>query len=125
MPDLEAVCGAAIRAQGYRTFSSVPAKPVYPLLVVQRLGGVPVERHRLDMARIQVDAWGDNKAQARDAAEAARRAILELEGTKSQTFSAVITGCDDELGLMWLPDPDTGRDRYIFAVLVYGHHLDA
>ncbi len=130
MPDLEAVCSDAIKAASIRAYSSIPAKAgtatvPYPFVTVKRLGGIPVERHRIDQARIQVDSWGDNKKDAWRTAEAARRAILGLEGTKSPKHEAVITGVEDDLGTVWLPDPDTGRDRYIFAMLVYGHHLDS
>ncbi len=128
MPDAELVIGAALQAAnvcGGRVYSSVPAKnPTFPLAKVARLGGTPVERHRIDAARIQVDVWGENKAQARDQADAARLAIFELEGTTSMLGSAVVTGVDDEVGLTFLPDYDTNRDRYTFSVIVYLHHLD-
>jgi hypothetical protein len=127
-PDIEALVGTAIRDSGVVSggvFSSVPTKPVYPLAVVKRLGGIPAERHRLDAARIQVEVHGDNKGQAYDAADAARIECMELEGTTSSEWAAVVTGVDMELGVTYLPDPDTGRDRYLFAVVVYAHELDA
>lgn len=124
IPNMEAVAGDAIRAAGYNAYPSVPAKnPQYPLAVVQRLGGLPPERHKLDGARIQVDAWGDNKQDAFTLAQKARTALMNLEGTKSPKHQVYVTGVEDEVGPMWLPDPDTGRDRYVFAVMLYGYTL--
>jgi hypothetical protein len=123
-PDAEAVAGKGIRSASTtlssRVYSSVPKTlPAYPFAVVQRLGGVPAERHALDMAVIQVDVWGANKSQARTAAEEARRALHGLEGTVVTEPSAVVTGTEDATGLFWLPDPDTSRDRYTFSVNLY------
>jgi hypothetical protein len=123
-PDAEAVAGKGIRDASTtlesRVYSSVPKTlPAYPFAVVQRLGGVPAERHALDMAVIQVDVWGANKSQARTAAEEARRALHGLEGTSVSTPTAVVTAAEDATGLFWLPDPDTSRDRYTFSVNLY------
>lgn len=124
MPDLEAVTGSALRTAGVsggRVYSSVPANPTYPLTVVQRIGGLPVDKNRLDAARIQVSVWGNNQAEARDAAELARRTLMALAGTADATFDAYVTCVEDDLGMIFLPDPATSRDRYIFGVVVYGH----
>lgn len=124
MPDIEAVAARILRTAGVtggRVHSSVPARPVYPLTTVERLGGLPPERHRLDGARIQVAVWGDSKSVVRDAAELARRVLHQSEGSIHADFRCFVTGVEDELGLSWLPDPDTNRDRYIFAVVMYAH----
>lgn len=122
MPDLEAVCGRVLREAGIaggRVYSSLPRSPSWPLLVVERLGGVPVEPRRLDAGRIQVSAWGTSKSDSFDAAELARRTLHETSGSTVQ--GAFICGVLDELGLTWLPDPATARDRYLFTVVVYAH----
>lgn len=124
MPDLEAVAAAALRAENIasgRVYSSIPANATYPLVVVQRIGGVPSIAERQDVARIQVSVWGNNKAEARDAAEAARRVLHELQGTADDTFDAFISAVTDDLGLFFLPDDVTHRDRYIFGVALHGH----
>ncbi len=126
MPDVEAVVIAALRSANVcsgRVYSAVPVTPTWPLATVKRLGGTPTERHRIDSARIQIDVFSDigDKATARDEADAARIAAHELEGTTSSSLNAAITAVDDELGLTWLPDPDTGRPRYVFAVTVTAH----
>lgn len=130
-PDFEAVASAALRNAaidgiGEHVYSSVPAKAtekkLYPLLTVKRIGGVPPNRRALDSANIQVDAWGNTKSEAHDAAVKARLALMQLEGTAvTDPVDAYISGVSDSLGLNWSPDPETGRDRYVFAVYLYGH----
>lgn len=100
-----------------RVYSSVPASPTYPLVTVQRLGGIPPERRYLDAAYLQVEAWGNSKSQAHDIAADARVILLELEDR--QLPEAVCTAARDALGLTWMPDPETHRDRYVFAVRLY------
>ena len=69
MPDAESVASKIIRAgTGGRVYSSIPSKPTYPLIVVQRLGGIPRTR-RLDAANIQVDVWGTSKVRDPPAGE--------------------------------------------------------
>lgn len=130
-PDIEAVVAvtlrnAAISGLSTRVYSSVPTNPTYPLVTVQRIGGVPSVREYLDTANIQIDVWGGTKSEARDIAARARVVLLGLAGSLvSSPVAAWISAVEDALGLSWQPDPVTGRDRYIFAVLVYGRGLEA
>lgn len=121
-PDIEAMAGKVLRdagVSGGRVYSSIPNNPTWPIVTYSRLGGIPPIERKLDRARIQIESWGNNRAEARDGAEAARKAIHQAEGTAVPSFAGFITGVEDELGLIFLPDPPTGRDRYIFAVAVY------
>lgn len=133
-PDAEAVVSwvlreADIEGLGDRVYSSIPNTPTYPLIVVRRIGGVPAEIHHLDRARIQIDVWGEpatgGKGQAHDIAADARVAVLEAEGQRIASppapIGAFVTSVEDDLGLMFQPDPNTGRDRYLFGVSVYLH----
>lgn len=125
-PDIEAACISALvgaNVAGGNVASRIPASGDYPCAVVRRLGGVPAVERRLDTARIQVDVWADDhdgaQAEARDIADAARLALHALEG--EDIADGFVTAVVDESGLMLLPDPDTGRDRYLFSVFVYAH----
>lgn len=126
-PDSEALAGAVLRdLLDCGVYSSVPRTPSYPLVTISRVGGIPVEYHRLDFASLQIDVWGTSKTEARDIAAEARAALFGMEG---QSYSmaddwpddAVVTGVSDTLGLTWLPDPETNRDRYVFGVGLYLH----
>lgn len=123
-PDVEALVGAGVRTAnlaglGARVYSSIPNSPTWPLVIIKRIAGIPVERHRLDQARVQVEVWGQNKGEAEALAQQVRVEIHRLEGTAPN--GAVIAGVDDDLGLSWQPDPVTSRDRYIFGVAITLH----
>lgn len=123
-PDVEAVVAKAIRdaatGAGTRVYSSVPKTPTYPLVTVSRQGGQPAVRRYLDAAEIEIYVWGTSKSEARDIADAARRAVLDLEGTAvTDPVSAFVSGVEDSRGLTWDPDQTTGRDRYFFTMSVY------
>lgn len=129
LPDAEAVVGWWLRSKSIasgRVYSSVPTTPTYPLVVVQRIGGQPAVRQKLDKARIQLAVWGNSKSEARDLADAARLALLDLEGksvliANGAPVDAFVTAVDDDLGLFWIPDPVTDKDRYMFGVAVFLH----
>jgi uncharacterized protein DUF3168 len=126
-PDAEAVVGKAIRdasisGLGNRVYSSIPNNPTWPLVLVRRIGGVPAVRQYLDTANVQIEVWGDTKANAQSIAQQARTAVLNLEGrTLTDPVNAFVTGVDDSLGLFWMPDQETSRDRYIFGMLIWLH----
>lgn len=126
-PDAEAVVGKAIRdanisGLGSRVYSSIPDNPVWPLVLVRRIGGTPAVRQYLDTANVQIESWGDTKSNAQSIAQQARVAVLNLEGkTVTTPVNAFVTGVDDSLGLFWMPDPETSRDRYIFGMLIWLH----
>lgn len=135
--DIELIVTEALRdadiANG-RVYTAVPRDPVFPLVVVRRLGGTPVIEQYLDVGRIQVDAWaekltgepgsgfsllGGGKAEAHDLALDAQ---LACHGMRLSVFDgAVVTAVEDELGLSWIPDPKTERPRYSFTVAVFVH----
>ena len=121
-PDVEAVMCTVLKEAGVaagRIGSGIPPDPVFPLCVVQRLGGLPPEKRKLDAARIQVDTWGDSKEDAYDTAEAARLAVFNSEGQIYQEYSAMVTSVLPESALIWAPDPELGRPRYHFTVMAY------
>lgn len=123
-PDAEAMASRALRNAGVcggRAYSSIPSNPTWPLAVVKRIGGIPTVPRRLDAARIQVDIYGNNKSEARAEADAARLALHRTEGTTFVIEQGYVAGVEDDLGLIFLPDPDTNRDRYTFGVALYTH----
>lgn len=133
-PDLEAIASTVIRGAGIPNligvYSSIPAKPTYPLATVKRLGGNPAVREALDAPRIQVDVWGGapgdstatvSKSMIQDIAQLARVALLRAEGQSyTSPVRALVTAVRDSLGVTWSPDPTTKRDRYLFAMFLYG-----
>lgn len=90
-------------------------------LTVERIGGVPAVRRRLDRARLQVGAWASSRAEASTLARTARAALHRMEGHTGA--GATVGAVRDDLGLAWLPDtvrtPPT--PRYVFSVTVALH----
>lgn len=113
VPEVVALVGA-------RVYTAIPPEPVFPLVRLTRIGGTPAVPAHLDRARLQIEAWGTSKAQARDLAETVHAALYDMPG---QYPAGMVTAVEDDLGLTWQPDPDTDRDRYLFGVTVYTHPL--
>lgn len=136
-PDSEALVATWLRTAGggipARVYSSIPNTPVWPLIVVKRIGGVPVERHWVDRARLQIDVYGGTaKSEAADVAALARTRIMTMEGrvftvAGGDAADAEVKAVIDDLGLSWQPDPDytPARPRYIFGVALILHPLVA
>lgn len=129
-PDAEAFVGWAIRDAGIPglngVYSSIPKSPPANYAVIRRIGGVPNERHRLDQPNLQIDVWAVDKATGHDLAQAARVAVHELEGGTYGVFDScpvaiVVTAVTDSLGLSFIPDPTTHKDRYIFGLRLVTH----
>ena len=126
-PDIEAIVAYELRTQlSARVYSSIPENPTFPLIIVKRIGGIPSDRIRLDSASLQIEIWGNSKSEAFDLAASARKTVFGLEPKVCTTgagypVNAIVTGVSDSLGLTWLPDPVTDKDRYIFGLLVFAH----
>jgi hypothetical protein len=85
-------------------------------LVVVRIGGVPSLAVRIDNPRLDVDAYAESKESAHDLAQSARARLHEMPTGDFTGSGAVVAHVRDELGLRFLPDPDTGTPRYLFTV---------
>lgn len=123
-PDVEAAVSTVLRAAGFRAYSSIPNKPVYPLILVRRYGGAPVTRMRLDAGDVQLDVYAETKSAARALAVAARAAIWAAEASTVTVSSgnAWVSGVEDVMGLTWMPDPsNVPTNRYVFSVRVFSH----
>jgi hypothetical protein len=132
-PDAEALAGWHVRQSdleelGPRVYSSLPDRKTYPLARIQRVGGLPAERHRLDRPNLQVDVWGDSSSQAFDVAQLVRAALFDMEGrsfreSEGAPASGFVAGVVDTLGMTFLPDETTSKDRYTFAVALTIHAI--
>jgi len=133
-PDVEATVAWAIREASIPNldgvYSSIPAKAFTSsgptnIVVVQRVGGVPTEKHSLDNPHIQISTWGETKSIAHDIAQAARVAVMDLIGETvgvtddGAPVACTITGAIDSLGMNSMPDPQSKRDRYVFGVRLW------
>jgi hypothetical protein len=130
LPNVEAAVNIGLQAAGLRAYSSLPKTPTFPSIVTYRAGGRPAEKHALDAPRIQFEAWGDtstSKTALWNYAREAWREALELEGETvelSDGEAVFISAVEPEIGLQWLPDPPTGRPRYIASFRVTARQSD-
>lgn len=107
-----------------RVYPAIPEKdPVFGLVTCRRTGGVEVVYHHLDAARLLFHCWGPgkkglSKADTNTLARTVRAALLDMVGSHDE---GVVTFVRTTVGLQWLPDPDTLRDRYIYEASVHAH----
>lgn len=132
-PDVEGGVRAYLRADtavnaliGNRQFFAVPSNPTFPLLTVARVGGgqdagtdAPV-----DLALVDITIWGEldsngygDKAGAWAVVNAVRSALEAISGRTTLT-SGVIGHGAEVAGVVWAPDPDNGRPRYVVTAEV-------
>lgn len=99
------------------------SKGEFPEVVLQRIGGIPSIRRRLDSARIQVDCYGNTEGEASRTARVARTALHLMEGYASDL--AVCTGVEDDLGLAWIPDTtrEPPTPRFLFGVVIHARPI--
>ena len=90
-------------------------------VVITRTGGVPSLAIRVDNPRIDVDVFADTKESAHDLAQQARAAVHEMPSGDFTDAGAVVANVTDELGLAYIPDPDTRAPRYVFALRLAVH----
>ncbi|MFG0329225.1 MAG: DUF3168 domain-containing protein [Phycisphaerales bacterium] len=126
--DAEALVSAHLRASvaiqaliGERVYTEVPKRAEWPLLRLQRIGGGPVASPAvLDGARLQFDAFGGSKAQAR---ELAATVVAELDANLAGVHAAYAsTVTATRAGtLRYSPDTtfDPPKPRYLVDVTVY------
>jgi hypothetical protein len=126
-PDLKAVAIQVLlsaNVNGTRIYSSLPddvgtsSRP-WPVIVIRRLGGLPVNDRWLDRANLQIEVWGTNQKECFDGFNASRKALFDSVGTTVN--SCVITNARVILGPQDIPDPPTGRDRVVGGVALFGH----
>jgi hypothetical protein len=95
----------------------IPPSATLPLVRVLRVGGTPVIRQHLDVARIQIDVWADTKQEAHDLARLAQAAVHEMGGVHDE---GVVTAIEDGV-FRWNPDEPTGWAGYTADYLIYLH----
>lgn len=123
-PDTEAVAATWLRT---RNLGATVATDLIGFtkgqrrIVVVRTGGTPTLPYRIDNPRLDIDAWGASKSDAHDLAQAARAALHELPTGNHTALAAVVAHVEDESGLTWLPDPETGAARYVFSLRLAVH----
>lgn len=123
LPDVEGIARAWARsldlgAASGRVFFGTPKQPVaYPIVTVERIGGLPDGAVPLDQARLTWSVWSDQgKGSAFSVAQrlaAELRAVTNHAGVGGRIVGAVVT-----LGPRWTPDVDGHLARYVVDALL-------
>jgi hypothetical protein len=98
--------------------------PVFPCIVIIRVGGSWDDIHHLDSADLQIEAWADQgKGQEKvaEVAAATIRACFARDQIPGVHTLGVVTGSVERYGPTWSWDPPTGRPRYVFGVRLFIH----
>lgn len=100
-------------------YTEIPPGSAVPLVRVVRVGGTPVVRQHLDVARLQIDVWADKeeKQTAHDLARLVQAAMHLMPGAHDE---GVVTAVEDGV-FAWNPDEATGWAGYTADYLVYLH----
>lgn len=120
-PDVEAILAERLQEAPplERVVDVLEPDKGFPQIVIALVGGVWDRRTPVPIllgGRVQVDVYGDSKAQAHDLARSAEFRLLTAAGAFA--FGS-ITGVESSLSLRWNPELESGRARYTFEVRVY------
>jgi hypothetical protein len=114
---------------GQRVFFGVPKKATessYPLVVVSRVGGGPEQGTDapVDVALLQLDVWAGidasgngKKAEAWGVVNAVVDALEDIRRRTVVGSTVALFGAHVE-SVLWLPDPDNDRPRYVVTAEV-------
>ncbi|MER6364978.1 hypothetical protein [Kitasatospora sp. NPDC001527] len=121
MPDAVAVVTGYLRqalavvGHPVLVVSRVPSVRPPEFVRVERVGGtratVVSDRPRLD-----IHAWAESESAAHDLAALARALLDSIPGVRDEVTVYRLTEVG---GLMWMPDDESGKPRYAFAVEIH------
>ncbi len=95
IPQLTTLCA------GSRIATTLPARPVYPAVLVTRVGGNEIWP-ALDVPVISVDVYGTDKANAAAVMATVRGALLAI--ASDTVAGCVLVSAVEESGPQWIPD---------------------
>lgn len=103
-----------------RVSTELPANAELPRIRVSLIGGTVRVRRWLYDVRLGLEAWGATKDEAWDAIAAA---LASVEGALDGALveDGVVTATDQDTGIVWSPDPETGTARYLTTVSLIVH----
>lgn len=85
-----------------RITTTLPPKPTYPVVLVQRIGGLANAWQQIDEPAFQVEAVGGTRHQCQQLARTVRAALLAI---RNDTVSeATLVSGSEEVGIQWIPD---------------------
>lgn len=114
---------AVIAAVADRVYTDLPHERTFPLVLVQRSGGVPVRGFTVSEAELTISVYGGTHKQAQELTAEVLASLLALVGPQPEGCVAGIDGTNVEFD----PDSDSpdqqghARPRYVSTVTVHAH----
>ena len=104
-----------------RITTTRPASPEYPLVMVQRIGGLADAWQQIDEPALQVDVVGGSRYQCQELARTIRACLLAIRND-TVTEATLVSGAE-EVSIQWLPDqvvvPPLARYVARYRVLIH------
>lgn len=108
--DVEAVVARRLKAAtGLPAYLEVPKDAPDEFITVEQTGG---GGGFLDPAQLDVDCWAQTRKRAKAMAEVVKVAVPDLD-EEPNVFHPTVENC------YRMPDPDTGRPRYVVGIQVW------
>lgn len=85
-----------------RITTALPPNPVYPVVLVKRIGGIANAWQRIDEPALQVEVVGGSRYQCQALARTVRACILAIYN--DTVSEAVLVSASEEVGIQWMPD---------------------
>lgn len=128
IPDVERAVVGFLLADGpltavlgaNRVSTELPPAATFPRVRVTLTGGRVAVQRWLYAQRITIEGWADTKEDAYEATVTALESLTTGLVT-AQVAEGVVTSCDLDTGLLWAPDPETRKPRYLGSVTVHIH----
>jgi len=79
-----------------------PKSPVYPLVLIQRIGGTSLTWNAIDEAAFQVDVIGGSRYDCQKIARTLAACVLAI--ANDIVSEGVLVSAQEEVGPQWLPD---------------------
>lgn len=108
------------RPGGYNIYLAMPAASPMPSVVLSRVGGGPRARKDLpeEVSRISFSCWANTRAEAGVISRTLCAELETLARTGGYINAGTVLAAGDVVSMIWLPDPDSDKPRYIVDALV-------
>jgi uncharacterized protein DUF3168 len=105
---------------GTRVSTALPQTPVYPLVLITRVGGTLRDQGYLDRPLVFVEAWAaPGKHGDAVAVMATVRALLRGDRLNGSYPKGKVSGADEIAGPRYQRDPPTNAERFVLTVQLF------
>lgn len=85
-----------------RITTTLPSQPTYPVVLVQRIGGLAAAWQQIDEPALQVEVVGGSRYQCQQLARTVRACLLAIRN--DTVAEATLVSGAEEVAIQWMPD---------------------